>query len=397
MININIKIFDDFSNWNKNKNLTLFKDKKQLDFYHKYFLNILNKNRNVPSRIILESSGTTNNKPRKIPFPKKIYEVIENHHIWRIINSHRINFGNIVRIFQGNNNNSQKKFIGPIKISSSGLMNDSWDLIYNPKHSDYKFWGSSFDFIKKIKPCFLYTSPSVFSSMCSFLEINKMSFDFPIVFSCETLTDKVRHESEMFFSKSIDKMLDWKTGFGFFECKYKRKHVYDELCIVEQREKDMASSISLFNYCSKIKEQLCSDTMIINQDFCDCGIYGNFLTKFEGKIFECLISKKGNKYSANYISNALSTLNFKLNEYEIIQDKEKNITFNINNEISNIQAMKVKIILDSIIGDNEENLSSFNNNKLIYLSHNSNLWVKFFNKSPKIYRNKTIMVRSYAA
>ena len=101
MINININIFDDLNNWNINKNLTLFKNKKQLDFYQKYFLNALQKNKNKLDRVILESSGTTSNKPRKIPFPKKFYEVIENHHIWRIINSHRINFGNIVRIFQG--------------------------------------------------------------------------------------------------------------------------------------------------------------------------------------------------------------------------------------------------------------------------------------------------------
>jgi hypothetical protein len=255
---------------------------------------------------------------------------------------------------------------------------------------------AAYNFIKTIKPCFLYTSPSVFSAMHSFLEKNKIFFDFPIVFSCETLTDNIRSESENFFSKSIDKMLDWKTGFGFFECNHRRKHVYDELCIVKQKEKETAMSTSLFNYCSKIKEQPCDDTIVLNQDICDCGIYGNFLSKFEGKIFECLVSKKGNKYSANYISNALSTLPFKLSEYEITQDKEKNIIFNIKNEISDFQIMKIKEILDMLIGDNQENFSLFNNNKLIYYSYNSNLWVKFFNKSPKIYRNKIIMVRSYA-
>jgi hypothetical protein len=308
------------------------------------------------------------------------------------MHSHKINSGNVIRILQ-TTKISSNKLEGPKKVSSMGLMNNTWNLFFNPIEVVSNFWKDMFVNIKKLEPKFLYTSPSVF---VSFKEEITENFKFPIIFSCELLTDVLRKESNLYFEKSIDKMMDWSTGFGFFECESGTKHVYDELCIAKKKEEKIVS-INLFNYCSDFVEKTCDDVGALKKEICSCGIYGNHLSEFKGRNFECLVSIKGTKYSSNWMMSSFSSLTFEIKQYEVLQTKDKNIEFKTKNPIDDFQAIEIATLLSDLIGDQDKNFlfSVFNNNKILFLS-NSNLYIKFIVGNPKIYKNKTISVRSYS-
>jgi phenylacetate-coenzyme A ligase PaaK-like adenylate-forming protein len=188
-------------------------------------------------------------------------------------------------------------------------------------------------------------------------------------------------------------MKDWTTGFGFYECSFGTKHVYDDLCICEPKEENKICSTDLFNYNEKFINVMSDDLGIIKKIKCDCGIYGNVLEKFTGKTFECLVSTNGTKYSANYISNALNRLPFELFQYEIIQNKEKNIQINSSSNLSDIEVLQLAGQINFVL-NKQEDFSVFNNNKMLKLNINSGVCVRFVQKNPKLYNNKIISVRS---
>jgi phenylacetate-coenzyme A ligase PaaK-like adenylate-forming protein len=401
------EIFDNLKSWEEHKHLTLFKNKSELDSYQKYYLKKLLNNKQQYEPKWMLSSGTTSNIAKNYRFPNKFYDLIENHHIWRIMNSHKINAGNVVRIFQGTSTNSTNNFIGPIKMSSVGLMNDCWNLIYEPYKADEKFWKKILNKINELNPVFLYTSPSVFSSFHK--EIKQ--FNFPVIFSCEMLTDPIRKKSELFFGEVIDKMRDWTTGFGFFECPFKTRHLYDDLCLVSLKESNKIHCTDFFNYCNTIPEPLepglfdlhksnftekqSDDIAKIKQTKCNCGIFGNTLIEFEGKFFEHIVSVNGKKYSSNYISNALSSIKSELLEYKIIQNKDKSIEFSVKNKLSNEDVILIANMMNNIIMDDGNKLSILADNKIIFNSFDCNLYIKFKTENNKLHRNKMISLRSY--
>ncbi len=392
MINVP-EIFKNLESWNKLKKNTLFKNQNELENYQNYYLKKIKNNKKKYNHFELTTSGTTSNISKKYSFPKELFWIIDNHHMWRIFESHKIKSGNCIKIFQAGRS-SKKKFTGPEIDSSMGVENNTWTLLFNAFYSDSVFWKQIFNQINMINPNFLYTTPSVFESFYNFLLEENLKFNFPVIFSCETLSDSTRNKANIFFSKSIDKMKDWTTGFGFFECPFGTKHVYDDLCICEQKENNKICSTDLFNYNQKIINLISDDLGIIKKNKCDCGIYGNILEKFEGKFFECLVSITGKKYSANYVSNALNEVPFELIQYEIIQNKER-IEFNTVNELGDFQAMQIATLINRIIGETKETFSIFNNKKLLFLSYDSNLCLNFFTKHPKLYNNKKVSVRSY--
>lgn len=396
MLKIDFNIFDSFLNWENNKKETLFKNEKQLLFYQNQALKKLLKNKHTHRPVYLCSSGTTSNRPKRYRFPKNIYDLIENHHIWRIMNSHDIVAGNVVKIFQGTQTNSTNVLIGPKKNSSLGTMNDCWELIYDPLKTDHKFWIKTISFIKDLRPKFLYTSPSVFES---FHKETNFNFDFPVIFSCEVLTDDLRKKSNIIFSRTIDKMRDWTTGFGFFECKFGTKHIYDELCLAEQIENNRIKCTDFFNYCELFVDKVSDDLGKINKKLCNCGIYGSFLENFEGKFFECLVSISGRRYSANYVSNFLSSQELpKLDGYQIFQDEQKNIKFIIKDKIEDCDALRManainKIIMDE---DTDKTLNLFNQDRHIHRSSTTNINLFFKQGNFNINKNKKISLKSMA-
>ena len=390
MLTNNLKIFDNINLWEKNKNHTLFSNKFDLDFYQQYFLKELLNNRKFYSPLKLTSSGTTSNQPKKINFPKELYNIVENHHIWRIMNSHDIEPGNVVRIFQASVSRSEIK--GPIKNSSLGLCNNSWEIIYNPFDIEENFWKNNIDFLIKLKPKFLYTSPSVFMSFYKNIE-NK--FEFPVVFSCETLVDSTRNLAKDFFSKAIDKMRDWSTGFGFFECNKHNRHVYDELCFINQVENKKIKCTDFFNYCDKIIEKDSDDVVLFEQKKCDCGLYGNIIKEFEGKTFEVLVSINNKKYSCNFISNLFNKIKQDLASYEIVQKEDKSIEFNSINKLDNKIILEISNLLGFLVMDDGNQPNIYYKEKLLFESNSSNISFRFDQKKYNIYRNKKISLRSF--
>lgn len=388
-----LNIFDSLDVWKKNKHRTFFKNSSDLETYQNYFLEKRLRNKQEHEPVWLKSSGTTSNLPKSYKFPSKFYNAIENHHIWRIMHSHGIEPGNVVKMLQGMPPLATNKLEGPISIPSMGLMNVTWQLIFSPLESNN--WKSIFKTINELKPKFLYTSPSVFASLKHEM---KEKFEFPIVFSCEVLTDALRKESNLYFQKSIDKMMDWTTGLGFFECESGTKHVYDEFCIAKQKEEKNITCTNLFNYCCAEVEKICDDEGTLKQKVCPCGIYGNYFEDFKGKTFECLVSINGKKYSSNFVSNIFSSFPFELNQYEILQTKNKDIEFKTKRPIDDFQASTIAIFLSELIGDLDKNfsLSLIKENKILSFSSNSNLHIKFIVENPKIYKNKIISVRSHA-
>jgi hypothetical protein len=278
-----------------------------------------------------------------------------------------------------------------------GSDNISWELIYNPSSVNGDFWTSILKQIREINPKFIYTSPSVFMAMREFLD---QPFECPVIFSFETLSDAVRKEALCFFTQTIDKMRDWTTGFGFFECKFGIKHVYDDLCSIRQDSEGGIWCLDFFNYCERV-EKISDDKAKIRKDACACGIYGNIIDSFEGKIFECLISIEGTKYSANYVSNylmALTKYGIVINNYQIVQDYDKNILFNIGNKISNYEAFALGNSISLLLFDQRSGkVAKIKNNGSIILNSNENFTIDIEHSNPKINGNKKISLRSYAS
>ena len=388
------EIFKNIHSWKKLRNITLFKNELELQSYQNYFFNKLIKNKKKYEHFEIFTSGTTSNISKRYSFPKELYWIIDNHHMWRIFESHNIKPGNSIKIFQAERS-AKKKFTGPKIDVSMGVENNTWTLLFNPIWSNNEFWKNIFDQIKIIKPNFLYTSPSVFNSFYKFLLEENLKFNFPIIFSCETLTDSTSNKANIFFSKSIDKMKDWTTGFGFYECNFGTKHVYDDLCVCEQKEENKICCTDLFNYRENFINVMSDDLGVIEKIKCDCGIYGNALKEFTGKTFECLVSADGTKYSANYISNALNRLPFELLQYEIIQDKEKNIQINSSSKLSDIEVLQLSGQINFVL-NKQEDFSVFNNNKMLKLNLNSAVCIRYIQKNPKLHNNKVISVRSHS-
>jgi hypothetical protein len=107
-------------------------------------------------------------------------------------------------------------------------------------------------------------------------------FDCPVVMTREILTDNVRRQALSKFPKVIDKMRCWDGGLGFYECPEGRRHIYDEMAIVESVQGRLVST-DLLNHCQPFLRYWNGDRGTLGRDRCDCGIYGNYLKTFEGR------------------------------------------------------------------------------------------------------------------
>lgn len=284
-----------------------------------------------------------------------------------------------------------------------GLDNKCWELIFNPSCVGEQFWKKTLNELNLISPVFLYTTPSVFVSIRDYIE---KPMNFPVIFSCETLTDRVRKDAASLFTKVVDKMYDWTTGFGFYECKEGNRHVYDELCLWRPEEEGKIYVKNLFNHFDS-SWKISDDMATIRKGLCGCGVYGGIAESFEGKIFECLVSIQGTKYAANYVSNsitALHKLDIKIHDYQIIQDKNKNIVLKTPTCLSNQQAIAVAGALNYMLMDHQkkkdlssaDNANVFKDGVPMYLSHKENPSISIEKASAFLNNNKKISLRSYA-
>lgn len=387
-------LFYDEKRWRELRQFSLFTSEAQLLKYQELFAKKLRScSHKKTETIILTSSGSTNNEIKAYPYPEKLFGLVDNHHMWRIFHSHGIPHGNAVKIFQSRL--GKNKMEGPFKNSSMGVDNSTWEMIYEPADVDGFFWENLVRSLRDLNPSFLYTSPSVFVSMQEFLNER---FDFPVIFSCETLTDSVRNDASKIFTKVIDKMRDWTTGFGFFECREGTRHVYDDLCLVSQIGEKKISSLDFFNYCRGSAE-LSDDRGTIAKRLCKCGIYGNILDSFEGKDFECLVSINGTRYSANYVSNQISGLKKQdlfIRGYQIVQDKNKNITVKTRDAMGDKDAMLLAKSISYLLLDRENKIASVENQEKRIHFGDGPTTIRICGEEPSLNKNKKISLRSFA-
>ena len=392
MIKHNPNIFSNMEVWKRIRGKMIFKDEIQFSKYQSLLVRSL-KTFGDAKPMMLTTSGSTSNVPKNYPFPKKLFKMVNNHHMWRIFESNGIKEGNAVRIFQ-TNSSATNSLVGPIKSSCMGLQNDTWDMIYNPSATNKSFWAPILSRIGELRPVFVYTSPSSFVAMREYLD---RPFECPVIFSCETLTDAVRMESLLFFDRAIDKMRDWTTGLGFFECQLGIKHIYDELCAVRQSEDGRLWCLDFFNHCDR-SEKLSDDMATIRRATCGCGVYGNIIDIFEGKNFECLVSVAGKRYSANYVSNhllGLSRQGIIVLNYQIVQDDKKNVSIKTSEKIDDEKAFILGATISQILMDGKGVSRILNEGSEICTS-NEKITISIEKSDPILNGNKKISLRSKA-
>lgn len=383
-------LFVDENKWNKLRLLSVFKSEKDLCKYQDFFIRKHSKKKSQET-INLLTSGSSDGIRNSYSYPRKTFKLIDNHHMWRIFDSHGIKSGNAVKIFQSRTGDGRLK--GPLQDSSMGLGNLTWHLMYDPCKADKSFWESKIKQIRFLKPVFIYTSPSVFLSMQDFLG---SVFEFPAIFSCESLTENTRKDAMCFFTNVIDKMRDWTTGFGFFECNKGVKHVYDDLCVARQGEGDEIQCLDFFNPSGKKK--ISDDRGFICKRKCECGTYGNIVESFQGKHFECLISAKGTKYSANLVSNqilGLQKMGLNLKEYQIFQDKDKNIVIRTRVGMDDHKAIILAKSMSYLLLDKELKIATIINEEKT-LHSGCDISIRICKEDFDLRSNKRISLRTLA-
>jgi hypothetical protein len=109
-----------------------------------------------------------------------------------------------------------------------------------------------------------------------------------VIVTGEVLDDGTREIAKRMFSKVIDKMRCWDGGLGFYECSYGRKHVYDELSYLEILD-DQLVSTDFFNFCHPFLRYANQDAGIVSEGLCECGVYGRYFVRFDGRETQCLL------------------------------------------------------------------------------------------------------------
>jgi hypothetical protein len=384
MIRDKVSYFSSNSSWIKNREKTFFKSLEDVDRYQKnrlsYILyvhdikrkeelshhtNVFPLKKNVKNIKLLRSGTTSITSDRGYHYSQPEQEIIDRHHIWKIQKSHQITQpGNVVWISLSPRMGPDKKFklIGPKKYENVGYENDVYELFFDQSFNK-KEWQLSLELLDNIDIKFIRASPSIIETIYYFLG-DSVKFNCSLMSSEETLNSQVKKIAESMFNKVIDKMVCWDGCLGWFECPYKIKHIYDELCVVQQLENDILSVTDLNNLACPFINYINGDRGKIGQIECDCGISGNYFKFFEGKIIESIyVNEEGKeKYiPGRLISEKLSGF-FRLGKNYDIKgiDFDKNFTYRIRQRID----LEIDFYYDSdndLTHDQKERIISFCN------------------------------------
>lgn len=305
MLNFNLLPFSGIADWESYRNKLIFKNEKSLKRYQKQRLDYIcnyhcvdyqktdliksiPESKKNPKYIVLNTSGSNSSIQRSYKFPIKEYKEIEKHHFWRIEKEYNLESNGVVidcgysSSYDMSEEYKDSFLEGPHKMDYCGLHNDLYILNYR-RNTTSNSWVGLLDQIKLLKPKFFLCSPSQIETI--YIKTNgKIKIDSIAISTRETLYPQTRKIGEKIFSGGvIDKMRCWDGGLGFYECKNKRKHIYDELCFVEETDEGIAST-DFFNYNTPFIKYLNGDHGKISQGKCACGVYGNYFENFEGKI-----------------------------------------------------------------------------------------------------------------
>lgn len=349
--------FSSKEKWIKNREKTFFKTLEEVEIYQEhrvkflenyYKINIKNTKTtnaipNVKSGfknfIKMNRSGTTsNNNERTFYYSLPEQSIMDTHHFWKIEKSHNLTMpGDIFWICATDYNipddsgkilgNPKKaRIFGPKKYFNVGEENDTYEFLYSSRFTK-EHWRYNLDLISKRKNIkFIRTSPSVIQTMFYFFK-DAYKFNCPVILSEETLQEDVRKIAEGMFEKVIDKCVSWDGCLAWFECPYKTKHIYDEFCIVKETKNKILSVTDLQNLACPFVNYINGDMGSLGKKVCKCGIAGNYLKEFEGKIIESIYINDEKYLPGRYIHEKLSQF-FRIQEYDFSKDNAfKEITF----------------------------------------------------------------------
>lgn len=306
--------FNSIKSWTKSREFLLIKDKAHLETYRLEGLNQIKKYYNLEFKDIsskmpnvlnsyqstqLRTSGSQSSYYRTYFYSLPQYKVIENHHWWRIEQSHNLTDPGLIFDFAYTptymtNEKYKECFIEDWALENhdpTGMHNKFKTICYRRNTSA----NAIIETLKEVRdqgPKIIICSPSQLEWLY-FQTKDEIKFECPIISTRETLAPHVRKIGEKMFQKVIDKMRCWDGGITFYECPYKTLHICDELCNVEQLDNGQLVSTDYFNYSTPFINYLNGDAGKINQKKCECGIFGNFFEKFEGKTSSII-------YAGNY-------------------------------------------------------------------------------------------------
>lgn len=259
----------------------------------------------LPS-IRINTSGTTSRYIKERYFPKYLFACIQQYHTERTIVFNNWNFGPIVVLRQKRSTDQIQNILdGPHQTVVYGPRCPVWYLNYNTFLYTDDFWRMAIREVQRIRPVYLYGRPNEIFMLS--MGLRGQQYDFPVVCAGETLHKHVRKAVLSVFSAVVDEMRCWDGGLTFFECKYGRKHILDELCYVKKLNDqllvtDLLNCVETYiNYCN-----------YDNGDFgigqCECGIFGKYFNFFRGKQIENLMSANGSLVSGSTIIQTLAVI-----------------------------------------------------------------------------------------
>lgn len=249
-----------------------------------YTNQISNKIKAIPY-VNLRTSGSQSNRSRNYRYSIPQYFNIENHHVWRYENEHNLNVpGNVIELHYDPsyiiNQKYQECYLKKAgNLFPSGIHNTTHFLYFR---RNTKNLNQTLELAKSLNPKYFICSPSQIEFLYSQTN-GDFQIDCPVVNTREMLFPHVRKIALKMFSSVIDKMRCWDGGIGFYECKYGRLHLYDELAYVEVLENGELASTDFFNLTTPFVKYKNLDFGEIANDHCPCGVYGNFFQKFDGQ------------------------------------------------------------------------------------------------------------------
>lgn len=261
----------------------------------------------------LSTSGTSSAVQRPYYYPERFYQLIEDHHVWRIEREYGLTQPGVVvdlfynpafvitekGLYQSDPftrevqydkplawDEPENTLYGPMFRWAVGSHNKFYQFSYH-RYTSVETWVLALQRARELCPKFMIMSPSQVQTVWN-KTAGQVPFDCPLITTRETLTSWTRDLALRMFPVVIDKMRCWDGGLSFYQCPQGRLHVYDELCLVEEIEGRLVST-DFFNYCHPFVRYANHDTGELDRGLCGCGVYGNYFTKFTGRVQEAVL------------------------------------------------------------------------------------------------------------
>jgi hypothetical protein len=329
-----------------------YKDQKELETHQDRLKSLLKSAANTKDSIKMWTSGTSSSLKKMYLYTRSHHAIIEDYHISRIMHFNGWEPGTALLLKAVSTDSLTKPcdlnpLSAPYELLSLGKRNRTVDLYYR---TDYNAedWNKTFKAAQKASPSFLYCRPSEILLMRG---ADKAAF--PVLTSMELLYDYIRNCALELFTDCVDKMRCWDGGLSFFECRYKTKHINDELCLAEEKDGKIFST-DFFNHSQKFVEYHNGDMGEIEIGACECGIFGRKFGRFSGRSMEMILSHKGPipgyqiADAIFYASDKAQSLSGSPFNFCVLQHIDRNVEFGTDKPLDDKQKAIIKGIFANI-------------------------------------------------